>query len=65
MGKEVGEVLLGGSKSMPGIHRLSARKVESLKRLGRHCDDGGLYLSVAKADSHSCLTSAPMAQIWV
>jgi len=53
MGKEMGEHLLGGSIYMPGIHRLSARKVESLKRPGRHCDGGGLYLSVAKGGSKS------------
>lgn len=31
---------------MPGIHKLSARKVESLSRPGRHSDGGGLYLNV-------------------
>ncbi len=30
------------------INRLNARKVETLKKIGRHADGGGLYLSIAK-----------------
>ena len=29
------------------INRLNARKVETLKKIGRHADGGGLYLSIA------------------
>ena len=36
---------------MPGIHKLSARKVQTLTKSGRHSDGGGLYLSVSKSGS--------------
>ena len=38
---------------MPGIHKLSARKVHSLKKTGRHSDGGGLYLAVTKTGGKS------------
>ena len=34
---------------MSGIHKLSARKVQTIKKPGRHSDGGGLHLSVSKA----------------
>lgn len=38
---------------MSGIHKLSARKVQSIKKTGRHSDGGGLYLNVTKTGGKS------------
>lgn len=38
---------------MPGIHKLSARKVQSLSKPGRHSDGGGLYLNVKNTGGKS------------
>jgi len=38
---------------MPGIHKLSARKVQSLSKPGRHSDGGGLYLNVKQTGGKS------------
>lgn len=35
------------------LGRLSARKFESLSRIGRHCDGGGLYLQIGAGGSRS------------
>ena len=44
-GREAGRE---GGKMAVQLNRLTARQAQTLTEAGRHCDGGGLYLSISK-----------------